>query len=107
MKEPRRGRTEEQAVLPTFSKKKVGRRKGEKVIQQQYKVRICPRTAVGKRTWPHYKLRIKPPNPGATVVSTQIKSSVSATTPPQRLNCAFVTVYVALPKALNKAGFAL
>ena len=40
-REPRRGRTEEQAVLPTFSKKKVGRRKGEKVIQQQYKVRIC------------------------------------------------------------------
>jgi hypothetical protein len=44
---------------------------------------------------------------GLIDVSRQIKSSVSATTRPQRLNCAFVTVYVALPKALKKPGFAL
>ena len=36
-----KGRTEEQAVLVTFFKKKVTRRKGEKVIQKQREYRIC------------------------------------------------------------------
>jgi hypothetical protein len=31
----------------------------------------------------------------------------AATTALQRLNCAFVTVYVALPKTLEKAGLSL
>jgi hypothetical protein len=41
------------------------------------------------------------------VVSSQIKSSVSATLRPQRLNCAFAMVNVALPKVREKPGFRL
>ena len=37
-REPRRGRTEEQAVLVTFAKTKVTRRKGEKVTQPRCKL---------------------------------------------------------------------
>jgi hypothetical protein len=37
----------------------------------------------------------------------QIESSVSATMGLQRLNCAFATVNVALPKVMVKPGFAL
>jgi hypothetical protein len=40
-------------------------------------------------------------------VPCQIKSSVPATIRPQRLNCAFAMVNVALPKVSRNPGFAL